>query len=754
MGPSPIRRKSWLAPVGIGVAGVLLSCLAFWMADEADDERVRTVLELRSEWRARDLEAKIRLSANAVENVAIAMAVDSALNPDQFRRLASRAMQGLSHVNALQWAPRVKREEIAPFEQRARAMGLKDYRVFDVTPDFQRTELSDRPEYFPVLFDERPKEGRRVFGLALGKHDPRRIPMEMARDEGVVMGTAPVRPIGPTASGLVYLLFWPVYDTIDVPSTVDDRRVHLRGYAVGNYDLAALIEAALRNTPEPIETLYFGVGGGAHQHDPAASAHAVYSLATRRVEVRGEVPLVTEDPAFRMTRDFNVFGQHWDLTFDYSADAVASLRSSSPWVWLLGGLLTTALLVLYLWREMGRTRAIQALVETRTAELERTSEQLHQAQKMEAIGNLTGGMAHDFNNLLSVVIGNLDLLQDRVKSDSEAMALSESALQASIRGAELTRQLLAFARRQPLAPSVVDVNELVAGMIRLLERILEENIEVVLNTGRDIWPVLIDPAQLSAAVTNLATNARDAMPEGGRLTIETKNAHLDADYVALNPEADAGDYVLLEVSDTGTGMSPETLSQVFEPFFTTKEVGRGTGLGLSMVFGFVKQSKGHIKIYSELGHGTIVRLYLPRGAQGPVTVAAAADTVLGHAASESILVVEDDNDVRRIVIKQIAELGYVVIEARSPKEALALLKDPRVKIDLLFTDLVMPGGMNGHELARAAIAERSGLKALFTSGYSDSSLRGDERLGEDEHFLSKPYRKQDLARKLQEIFSR
>jgi signal transduction histidine kinase len=753
MGLPPIRQKSWLAPVSIAIAGVLFSSLAFWMAKNADDERVRTILELRSEWRARDLEAKIRLAGNAVENIAIAMTVADSLDPDRFARLAARASRGLDHVNSLQWAPRIPRDQIPALEQSARSLGLKDYRVFDVTPDFQRTALSDRPEYFPVLFDERPHGERRVLGLALGKYEGRRIPMERARDEGAPVATLPVRPVGPNAGELVYLLFWPVYDTTDVPEAVDDRRAHLRGYAIGNYNLAALITAAMRNTPELIESLHFSITKE-HQENAAETASVIYSLATKRAEVRAEGTAPPAQPAVRLTRDFDVFGQHWDLTFDYAAPAVASLRSSSPWVWLLAGLSLTAVLVLYLWRETGRTRAIEALVYARTAELQHTSEQLHQAQKMEAIGNLTGGMAHDFNNLLSVVIGNLDLLQDRVKSDPEAMALSESALQASIRGAELTRQLLAFARRQPLAPSVVDVNELVAGMIRLLERILEENIEVVLNTGHDIWPVLIDPAQLAAAIANLATNARDAMPKGGRLTIETKNAHLDADYVALNPEVEAGDYVLLEVSDTGTGMSPETLSQVFEPFFTTKEVGHGTGLGLSMVFGFVKQSRGHIKIYSELDHGTIVRLYLPRGAQGPVAVAAAADTASGHAASEAILVVEDDSEVRRIVTKQIAELGYGVIEAQSPKEALALLKDPQVKIDLLFTDLVMPGGMNGHELARAAIAERPGLRALFTSGYSDSSLRGDERLREDEHFLSKPYRKQDLARKLEEIFSR
>ena len=750
---STTRHRGWIAPVCIGLVGLALSCIAFWMASRADERRVMTILEFRSEWRARDLEAKIRLSANAVENIAIAMAANESLGPDEFRRLAARASRGLDHVNSLQWAPRVGRGEIATFEQEARFIGLKDYSVFDVTQDFQRTALSDRPEYFPVLFDERFHGGRHVLGLALGKYEGRRVPMEQARDAGGPIATLPVRPIAPAPPGLVYLVFWPVYDTIDVPGTIEERRTRLRGYAVGNYNLVALLNAAMHDTPDVIETIRFSVGA-AHQENAAAKAAAFYSPATRTVQVVTDAAAVEEPPAARIARDFEVLGQHWDLTFDYSPAAVADLRSQSAWGWLLAGLLLTASLVFYLVRERGRTRTIEALVASRTAELQRTSEQLHQAQKMEAIGNLTGGMAHDFNNLLSVVIGSLDLLQDRVRNDPDAMALSEAALQASMRGAELTRQLLAFARRQPLAPSVVDVNELVAGMTRLLERILEENIEVVLNTGQEIWPVLIDPAQLSAAIANLATNARDAMPKGGRLTIETKNTHLDADYAALNTEVKPGDYVLLEVSDTGTGMSAETLTQVFEPFFTTKAVGRGTGLGLSMVFGFVKQSKGHIKIYSELGHGTIVRLYLPRAEQGPAVAAPAADITPSPAAHESILVVEDDAEVRRIVTKQIAELGYSVIEAQAPKEALARLKDPQTRIDLLFTDLVMPGGMNGHELARAAIAERPSLTVLFTSGYSDSALRSDEKLKEDEHFLSKPYRKQDLARKLQEIFER
>lgn len=748
-----LLRQRWLALISVGFLGIAISCLAFVVAEAADDRRVGRHLESRAEWRARDLEAKIRLSGNAVESVSIAMSANPALTPDQFGRVAARASRDLDHVNSLQWAPRVWRADIPAFEDQARALGMADYKVFDVTPDFMRTELTERDAYFPVLYETRFHGSRHVQGLALGKYDGRRIPMQMAQDRGRPVATLPVRPIGPPTPTLVYLLFWPIYDGVDVPATVEERRAKLHGFAVGNYNVTALLNAAFRDTPEPIETIHFSIGS-AHLDAPLENVAATYSPDTDSVEiVAAAAPAGT--PAVRIQRDFTVFDQHWDLTFDYSAAAVQPLRSPTAWSWLLAGLLLTTALVLYLLRERGRTESIEAQVVERTAELQRTSEQLHQAQKMEAIGNMTGGMAHDFNNLLAVMIGNIELLQDRLGNDSRGVALADAALQAGMRGAELTRQLLAFARRQPLEPSITDINELVVGMTRLLERILEADIEITLITAPEVWPVMIDPAQLSSAIANLATNARDAMPKGGRLTIETMNTHLDDDYAALNPEVVPGDFVLIEVSDTGTGIPAETLTHVFEPFFTTKEVGRGTGLGLSMVFGFVKQSQGHIKIYSELGQGTTIRLYLPRAAPGMRASAfapiAMASPQRGH---ETILVVEDDTEVRATVIRQLSDLGYRVVEAEKAQAALALLKNPAVTIDLLFTDLVMPGGMNGHELARAALAERPALKILYTSGYPGSTLRGDDRLKEGEHFLSKPYRRQALARKLDEIFDR
>jgi PAS domain S-box-containing protein len=382
----------------------------------------------------------------------------------------------------------------------------------------------------------------------------------------------------------------------------------------------------------------------------------------------------------------------------------------------------------------------------------RTEEQLRQSQKMEAIGNLTGGMAHDFNNLLGVIVGNLGLARQRIGSDAELQELVDEALEAAWHGADLTRRLLAFARRQPLRPARIDINELVGNTVRLLRRMLGEDIDVSLDLAEHVWPVMADPAQLEASVTNLATNARDAMPKGGRLIISTANGHLDAEYTAAHVDVTPGDFAMIEVSDTGSGMSAETLNQIFEPFFTTKEPGKGTGLGLSMVFGFMRQSGGHVNVYSEPGVGTTFRLYLPRvAAEASEREVRDATPATAHGAGETVLVVEDNPAVRRVVMRQLRDLGYCVLECDRAAAALEILQ--RKPVDLLFTDIVMPGGLDGVELARLARERWPALKVVLTSGFPQVRVNSNGDVLGDLQLLNKPYSKEELAAVLRAALS-
>jgi PAS domain S-box-containing protein len=379
---------------------------------------------------------------------------------------------------------------------------------------------------------------------------------------------------------------------------------------------------------------------------------------------------------------------------------------------------------------------------------------LQQSQRLEAVGQLTGGIAHDFNNLLTVMLGNAELLTEQLPAGERLHALADMIHAAARRGAELTQHLLAFARRQPLQPQTVDVNRLVADMDGLLRRSIGEHIEIELVQGAGLWLAQVDPTQLESALLNLALNARDAMPGGGRLTIETANGHIDADYAARHTDLSPGQYVMLGVSDTGAGIAPEYLPRVFEPFFSTKPRGAGSGLGLSMVFGFVKQSGGHVAIYSEPGQGTTVKLYLPRRIAPGAT--AADDRRLPGSAiggQEKILLVEDDALVRRYVREQLLTLGYAVIEAADGAAALQQLA-AAPDIDLLFTDVVMPGGMSGRQLADLARQQRTDLRVLFTSGYTENAIVHHGRLDPGVDLLSKPYRRSQLARKLREVLDR
>ena len=386
-----------------------------------------------------------------------------------------------------------------------------------------------------------------------------------------------------------------------------------------------------------------------------------------------------------------------------------------------------------------------------TADLAAAQEQLRQSQKMEAVGQLTGGVAHDFNNILQIISSNLHLLSRFTPGNDRMQQRITSAEDAVRRGAKLSSQLLAFSRRQPLAPKVLNAGKLVAAMEDLLRRALGEAVEVELVVSGGLWNTFVDPTQIENAVLNLAINGRDAMQARGKLTIEIGNAHLDDLYARRHVEVMPGQYVMLAVSDTGSGMTPEVAQRAFEPFFSTKMVGAGTGLGLSMIYGFVKQSGGHIKIYSEVGVGTTIRMYLPRSMQREeVLHPLVAEAAVGG--EETILVAEDDEGVRATVVDILRELGYRVLEARDADSALNVVESG-VGIDLLFTDVVMPGTIKSTELARRAQNRLPNLRVLFTSGYTQNAIVHGGRLDPGVELLVKPYKRDDLARKIRQVLA-
>ena len=394
--------------------------------------------------------------------------------------------------------------------------------------------------------------------------------------------------------------------------------------------------------------------------------------------------------------------------------------------------------------EAGKLISVLSLIQDVTAR-EGMESELRQLHKVKSIGQLTGGVAHDFNNLLTVILGNGELLAETLEHQPELEELASTVVDAARKGATLTHQLLAFARQQPLRPRALDVNDLLTGMRVLLERTLGEETELKLVTASGSWSAKVDPTQLDSAILNLCINARDAMPQGGQLTIETSNVTIDQEYSDAHAEVEPGPYVMIAISDTGTGMAPEVIDQAFEPFFTTKDVGQGSGLGLSMVFGFIKQSRGHIKIYSEPGEGTTIRMYLPRADHNDEVREIEAEPETAVGGHESILVVEDDELVRQYACLQLKVLGYQVLSAANGLQALELLQS-NVPVDLLFTDVVMPGGINGVELARRAGQLRPGLAVLYTSRYTQNAIIHQGRLDPGVLLLSKPYPRLEMAR--------
>jgi two-component system NtrC family sensor kinase len=433
----------------------------------------------------------------------------------------------------------------------------------------------------------------------------------------------------------------------------------------------------------------------------------------------------------------------------YVSDGLATHAILVDWMWLMASHLlfgvpaTTFLFILVLLTKR-RTQALYMEAERR----EIAEQALRQSQKMEAVGQLTGGVAHDFNNLLTIIIGNLGIAKRGVVEARAERALN-NALVGAERAAQLTQRLLAFSRRQPLNPRVLDVNKLILSISDLLVRTLGENIELETIGGAGLWSVEVDASELESTLLNLALNARDAMPEGGKLTIETSNAYLDEEYCRQHDGVVPGQYILISVSDSGAGMSTDTIDRAFEPFFTTKEAGKGTGLGLSQVYGFMKQSEGHVKIYSEHGEGTTIKLYLPRRDGDEVEISAEDSEGSDRGHGEIILVVEDDDGVRQYAAEILRDLNYQIIEAKDSATALRLL-DADKKFDLLLTDVVLPG-KNGRELADEVEKRRPEVKIIFMTGYSRNAIVHHGRLDAGTELIPKPLIERVMARKIRQV---
>jgi PAS domain S-box-containing protein len=578
----------------------------------------------------------------------------------------------------------------------------------------------------------------------------------------------------------------PALDLAQVVQMVTDAGVELSGAAFGAffynvvdaagesymlYTISGVDRAHFDKFPMPRNTAVFAptfAGEGVVRSDDIKQDPRYGRNKPRKGMPKGHLPVTSYLAVPVVSRSGEVIG---GLFFGHPEPARFSARHEQLLVGIAGQAavaIDNARLFEAAQRELGERRRAEAAlrelnqsleqrVAAAIAEREQAEEALRQSQKMEAVGQLTGGIAHDFNNLLTIITGNVDAARRHAGADAPARlqrALA-SALVGAERAATLTQRLLAFSRRQPLNPRPTDANKLVTGMSDLLHRTLGETIAIETRLAPGLWKVEADPNQLENAILNLAVNARDAMPDGGTLLVETANVHLDRGYAARNPGAMPGQYVSIRVADIGTGMDAETLARAFEPFFTTKEVGKGTGLGLSMVYGFVKQSGGHLAIESEAGQGTIVRIYLPRllGDAAQEDEPAEAPVPEGTR-EETILVCEDDDDVRAYTVEVLRELGYRVLEAHDAPSALRLLERQESKVDLLFTDVVLPGGMTGAVLAREARALRPELSVLFTTGYARDAIVHHGRLDPGIELIAKPFAYADLAARVRDMLDR
>ena len=622
--------------------GLALSLIGFFVARNESYIRIQGDFEELAARRLVKLQDTINVHVTLLRSIAGFYAASNFVERDEFATfIREQPLAQFGHP-ILEWVPRVSPNQRPALETQVRGQGLSTFHIWPVVAESENT-----PDYFPVLYAEPLAPDESLLGYDIASDPPRRAALERARDSGEAAATGRIQMVQAEGNEPALMIAYPIYKSKSVPETVEGRRAALDGFALGTFRIRQLIETSIfSNSPAWQDTYVW---------DDAAippEPQLLYFHASRaHKESAQPLPEAQILSGYHWKGTMDVPGRKWTVVVRPAPGLFPWWGDWTAWVTFAFGLVLTILVTAYGWSRTKYMRRIEALaadvsesharLEKEIAEREEMEERLRQSQKVEAVGQLTGGVAHDFNNLLTIIIGGLEILEEKLSGDGTVLPHVRSAMSAAVRGAALTQRLLAFARRQILDPEILDINFVIIVMQDLLQRTLGKSIQIRTVMAKPLWPAVADRNQVESALLNLAVNARDAMPEGGVLTIETENLTVDEEFARRTGDLTPGDYVVLTVSDTGCGMSPETLKRAIEPFFTTKERGKGTGLGLSGVFGFAKQSSGHLKLYSQPGRGTTVRLFLPRSRGLAVGRADLDGDLAGPGGPEAVLVAED-----------------------------------------------------------------------------------------------------------------
>ena len=745
--------SAWITPALVAVLGISLSVVGYVAVRDTTIAELRGEFEESATRQLGQLQDAVNINTILLRSIEGLYASSQFVSRQEFEIFVRNQPLKKFGESLVAWVPRVPAAQRESLVEQAREDGIEDFRIWSYASNAQPLPKGNADLY--PLYYLQPDEGNTpLLGFDLGVDPDASAALARARDKGEAVATGRIQLLPGHADSGAILMVYPRYKSPFPPETNKQRRKELLGFAVGMFRIADFFEAGFgAAVSSDRDAFVYDLSA-----DPGSEL-LFARYAQGGVSVATTVPMESLLDEYHWSGTVHVGGRTWLAVFRPEPGYFPAWGTWRSWLVAVIGLMVTALFTAYEWRRATHTRRIEAMavdlarsydqLERETEERTRAEEQLRQSQKLEVIGKLTGGVAHDFNNLLTIILGNLETAIERLGESSEVAGQIRTAMNASVRGAALTQRLLAYARRQVLEPEVLDLNTVVSAMTELVRRSLGSAIEIRTSFAKGLWPAIADRNQVENALLNLVINSRDAMPSGGTLTLETQNATLDAESVGNPSEAAPGDYVVLSVSDTGLGMAREIQERAIEPFFTTKEQGKGTGLGLSSIYGFARQSGGLLRIYSEEGLGTTVRLYLPR-AQA-VTMAEKAQTKETELprGTETILVAEDESEVRAVAVAHLSNSGYRVIAASDAATALkAAAKETR--IDLLLTDVVLTGGMNGHTLAAALRGRIPDLRVIFMSGYSEQASPGAGSGEREFPLLQKPFRKGDLLKAVRE----